>query len=170
MWFDDLLVTYVHDEASPKIIVPLQAQQPLMVVYYVSACLESAWSQGAYPSLATTRVVLHLFDRHEPNSPSQSPQEHLTIFNLSASQSHYCSKSSRWQKPPRVTRKPIAHMIRSATRCLNSKKMHFGSLPNLTKMMNQWRRRVGGVRLGSQGCITGENGQVSLYKLAQALK
>ena len=42
MWFDDLLVTYVHDEASPKIIIPLQAQQPLMVVYHVSACLEPA--------------------------------------------------------------------------------------------------------------------------------
>jgi hypothetical protein len=36
-WFGDLSVTYIHAEASARIIAPLQLQQPLKISSDVSA-------------------------------------------------------------------------------------------------------------------------------------
>ena len=66
---------------------------------------------------------------------------------------------SRWWQPPRETSEiRSATWIPSASRC-NHSSNSLGFSPNLTMMMDQWWRWVGGLWLSSQGCYVNENVQ-----------
>ena len=77
-------------------------------------------------------------------SLSGKGQEPLTITIIGAGDNHQsplngprCSKLSRWQQPPRVTRESRSETrIPSVSRCKHSSNA-LGFTPNLTKMMNQ---------------------------------
>jgi hypothetical protein len=99
-------------------------------------------------------------------SPPGKGQEPLTNHREMATNNHqlvpmllHYSKPSRWRQPPRVTRKPQPQRSQVPLDAITQANA-LGIIPNLTIMMNQWWKWVGGVCLGSQECITDENVQV----------
>ena len=121
---------------------------------------------------ATSNLLKYLF-----GSPPGKSQEPLTITTIRAEDNHqpplndpHCSKPSRWRQPPRVTSESRSETrTPSASRCKHSNNA-LGFTPNLTKMMNQWWRWVGGLWLSSQGCYVNANGQESELEPAIGLK
>jgi hypothetical protein len=110
-------------------------------------------------------------------SPPGKGQEPLTITTIGVGDNHLpllddprCTKPSRWRQPPRVTSKIRSEtQSPSASRCNHSSNA-LGFTLNLTKMMNQWWRWVGGLWLSSLGCYVNENDQESEQELAMGLK
>ena len=87
-------------------------------------------------------------------SPLEKGQEPLTITTIRAGDKHLpslddprCTKLSRWRQPLRVTSEIHSEtQSPSASKC-NYSSNALGFTPNLTKMMNQWWRWVGGLWL-----------------------
>jgi hypothetical protein len=110
-------------------------------------------------------------------SPPGKGQEPLTITMIGVGDDHLpplddprCTKPSRWQQPSKETSE-----IRSETQSPSASKCNHSSsalwfTPNLTKMMNQWWRWVGGLWLSSLGCYINENSQKGEPKLANHLE
>ena len=98
-------------------------------------------------------------------SPEMATNNHQLVPIL-----HRCTKPSRWWKPPRATSEIHSKIrIPSASRCNHSNNA-LGFSPNLTMMMDQWWRWVGGLWLSSQGCYLNENGQECDLEPAIGLK
>jgi hypothetical protein len=110
-------------------------------------------------------------------SPPEKGQESLTIITIGARDNHQpllddlrCSKPSRWWQPPRVTSESCNEtQSPSASKCKHSSNALGFSL-NLTKMINQGWRWVGGLWLSSQGCYVNANCQESELEPAMGLK
>jgi hypothetical protein len=109
------------------------------------------------------------------SSPGKG-QERLTITTIRARHNHlpplndpHCTKPSRWRQPPRETSE-----IRSETQSPSAPRCNHSSnalrfTHNLTKMMNQCWRWVGGLWLSSLGCYVNKNGQESEQESANTL-
>ena len=109
-------------------------------------------SGAAHPTQDEDHISREQSTRVPFGSPPGKGQEPLTITTIRARDNHqpllddpHCSKSSRWRQPPRVTSEPRSETwTPSASRCNHSSNALGFSL-DLTKMMNQWWRCVGGL-------------------------
>ena len=96
------------------------------------------------------------FTRIPFGSPPGKGQEPLTITMIGARDNHqpllddpHCSKPSRWRQPPRVTNESHNETRTPSASRWNHSSNALGFSPNLTKMLNQWWRWVGGLWLSS---------------------
>ena len=166
-----------HNDFSFEVHLLASKLVPIVVIHSLGGS-RANWhhTPNPQPTQDEGHTSLEQSTRVPFGSPSGKGQEPLTITTIGARDNHQpplddprCSKPSRWWQPPRVTSESRSETrTPSDSRCKHSSNA-LGFSPNLTKMINQRWRWVGGLWLSSQGCYVNANGQESELELSMGL-